>query len=100
MTATDRARAHWEERAPGIVATFAEFVSIPNVAADPAGLTATAHWIVERFAERGITLRTHSDEGAPPVVYGRISRSSVTSTASSTGRPGLAIHPVDITHSG
>jgi acetylornithine deacetylase/succinyl-diaminopimelate desuccinylase-like protein len=72
MTAIDRAHRHWEESAARIVGEFADFVSIPNVAADPAGLEATARWIVDRYAERGIELRSHSIDGAPPVVYGRV----------------------------
>lgn len=72
MRASETARDHWDRSGAAILRSFAEFVSIPNVAADADGLARTAGWIVDRFAERGFALRTHVVDGAPPVVYGTI----------------------------
>lgn len=72
MTAVERARTHWDTNGAAVLRDFAEFVSIPNVAADLDGLLRTAGWIVEQFAARGYPLQMHSVEGAPPVVHGRI----------------------------
>jgi acetylornithine deacetylase/succinyl-diaminopimelate desuccinylase-like protein len=73
MSALDRASHAWIERGGSILADFAEFLSIPNVASDPKALRAAADWIVGQFRARGIEAIAHSIEGAAPVVMGRIS---------------------------
>jgi acetylornithine deacetylase/succinyl-diaminopimelate desuccinylase-like protein len=55
-----------------IVAEFMDFVAIPDVAADPAGLRRNAAVIREMFEKRGVRTRLLETEGAPPVVYGEI----------------------------
>ena len=51
---------------------FGEFLSIPNVAADPANLKRNADLLVEMLKKRGVESRLLSIPGAPPVVYGQI----------------------------
>ena len=51
---------------------FSEFLSIPNVAADPANLKRNADLLVGALKKRGVESRLLSIPGAPPVVYGQI----------------------------
>src|SRR5271169_1096283 len=51
---------------------FTEFLSIPNVAADPANLKRNADMLVEMLRTRSVDSRLLSIPGAPPVVYGQI----------------------------
>ncbi len=55
-----------------ILREYEEFLSIPNVAADPAGLARNARWIIAAFAKRGVTMRLLETPGTPAVVYGEI----------------------------
>jgi acetylornithine deacetylase/succinyl-diaminopimelate desuccinylase-like protein len=51
---------------------FSEFLSIPNVAADPANLKRNADLLVEMLKKRSVESRLLTLPGAPPVVYGQI----------------------------
>jgi len=51
---------------------FSEFLSIPNVAADPANLKRNADLLVGALKKRGVESRLLSIPGAPPIVYGQI----------------------------
>jgi acetylornithine deacetylase/succinyl-diaminopimelate desuccinylase-like protein len=62
-TSTHRAEATQE---------FSEFLSIPNVAADPANLARNADLLVGMLKRRSVKSRLFSIPGAPPVVYGQI----------------------------
>ena len=70
--AASAARQWRETHERAIVAEFMEFLSIPDVAADPAGLRRNAIVIREMFEKRGVRTRLLQTEGAPPVVYGEI----------------------------
>jgi acetylornithine deacetylase/succinyl-diaminopimelate desuccinylase-like protein len=60
--------SHREE----LIRNFSEFLSIPNVAADPAGLKRNADFLVELLKKRGVEARLLSIPGAPSIVYGQI----------------------------
>jgi len=51
---------------------FTEFLSIPNVAADPANLERNADLLVALLKQRSVEARLLSIAGPPPVVYGHI----------------------------
>src|SRR5271169_2854442 len=51
---------------------FSEFLSIPNVAADPANLRRNADLLIEMLRTRSVESRLLSIPGAPPIVYGQI----------------------------
>jgi len=51
---------------------FTEFLSIPNVAADPANLERNADLLVVLLKRRSVEARLLSIAGVPPVVYGHI----------------------------
>ena len=51
---------------------FSDFLSIPNVAADPANLQRNADLLVEELKKRNVESRLLSVAGAPPLVYGQI----------------------------
>ena len=55
-----------------LTAKFRDFLSIPNVAADPAGLEHNADFLLGALRERGVEARLLAVPGAPPVVYGEI----------------------------
>jgi acetylornithine deacetylase/succinyl-diaminopimelate desuccinylase-like protein len=55
-----------------LIQEFSEFLSIPNVAADPASLKRNADLLVEMLRKRGVDSRLLTVPEAPPVVYGQI----------------------------
>src|ERR1700733_9963439 len=55
-----------------LVQQFSDFLSIPNVAADPADLQRNADQLVAMLRKRGIDSRLLSLPGAPSVVFGQI----------------------------
>jgi acetylornithine deacetylase/succinyl-diaminopimelate desuccinylase-like protein len=61
--------------AAGIINEFTEFLSLPNVAADPVGQQKTAAFIMTMMNKRGIQkvqLLNASTPGVPPAVYGEV----------------------------
>jgi acetylornithine deacetylase/succinyl-diaminopimelate desuccinylase-like protein len=60
--------AHQEE----LTRQFSEFLSIPNVAADPANLKRNADFLLEMLNKRGVESRLLSIPEAPAVVYGQM----------------------------
>jgi len=68
-------RQYTNQNTPTILSEFSEFLSIPNVAADPAGLQKSAAFIMTMMNKRGIQkvqLLNASTPGAPPAVYGEV----------------------------
>ena len=58
-----------------LVKEFTTLLSIPNVAANPAGLKENAHWLMQYMQEKGIehiSLLNTDNDNAPPVVYGEV----------------------------
>lgn len=51
---------------------FSDFLSIPNVAADPANLKRNADFLLEMLKKRGVEARLLSIPDAPAVVYGQM----------------------------
>jgi acetylornithine deacetylase/succinyl-diaminopimelate desuccinylase-like protein len=51
---------------------FSDFLSIPNVAADPENLKRNADFLVSMLQKRKVDARLLSIPGAPPVVYGEV----------------------------
>jgi len=51
---------------------FSDFLAIPNVAADPAGLQRNANFLLSALKSRGLDARLLSVPGAPPVVFGQV----------------------------
>ncbi len=68
-------RKHGAKNADVVMKEFTEFLSLPNVAADPAGLQKNAAFIMAMMNKRGIQkvqLLHASTNGVPPVVYGEV----------------------------
>ncbi|ANM29827.1 hypothetical protein ABI59_09915 [Acidobacteria bacterium Mor1] len=86
-------RTHFDQHGPAILAEFAELLKIPNVASDLPGVTANARWIEQAFEARGAEIEVVSQEGVPPVVWGRLPAPGATRTL------GIYVHydgqPVD-----
>jgi acetylornithine deacetylase/succinyl-diaminopimelate desuccinylase-like protein len=68
-------RKYGNKNAGNIIKEFSEFLSLPNVAADPAGQQKNATFIMAMMNKRGIQkvqLLKASTPGVPPVVYGEV----------------------------
>lgn len=72
QTPSEAARRYTSEHRFELVRAFSEFLSIPNVAADPAGLQKNADFLLEMLKKRGVDTRLLSISSAPPVVYGQV----------------------------
>jgi acetylornithine deacetylase/succinyl-diaminopimelate desuccinylase-like protein len=55
-----------------IVRSYAELLSVPNVASDTANIRANADLIAAQLEKRGFKTRLLSAAGSPPVVYGEL----------------------------
>jgi len=68
-------RKFGKENAGNIINEFSEFLSLPNVAADPVGQQENAAFIIAMMKKRGIQkvqLLNASTAGTPPAVYGEV----------------------------
>ena len=74
------ARAHRKARGAEIIREFSEFLAIPNVASDSAGIRKNAAWIRDAFQKRGVTVTFLEIPGAPPIVLGRLDTPGATRT--------------------
>lgn len=72
QTPPEVARGYTSEHRAQLTQGFSEFLSIPNVAADPVNLRKNADFLVEMLRKRGVDSRLFSISDAPPVVYGQI----------------------------
>jgi len=70
--AVESAREYRQAHEAEILAGYAEFLRLPNVAADLDDMQRNAAWMRERFAARGVELETLALDGVPPLVAGRI----------------------------
>src|ERR1035441_7137751 len=72
QTPAEAARQYTTAHQAELIKKFSEFLSIPNVAADPANLKRNADLLVEMLRSRSVESRLLLIPGAPPVVYGQI----------------------------
>ncbi len=72
QTPPEAARQYTSAHKPELIQNFTRFLSIPNVAADPANLKRNADLLVEMLKQRGVDSRLLSIPDAPSVVYGQI----------------------------
>jgi len=70
--AAEAARQYTTAHQAELIQEFSEFLSIPNVAADPASLKRNADLLVEMLKRRNVDSQLLSIPGAPPIVYGKI----------------------------
>ncbi|MCJ7626781.1 MAG: M20/M25/M40 family metallo-hydrolase [Longimicrobiales bacterium] len=82
----DVARAFRDANGPRILRDYAQFLSMPNVASDSAGIWANATFIRDALAERGVEARLLTLPEANPIVYGEIRTPGATRTL------GLYVH--------
>lgn len=84
-------RAYRQAHEKEILASFVQFLSIPNVASDKANIKRNADFIVQALAQRGIKARLLEVTGAPPVVYAEINppnaKGTITFYAHYDGQP-------------
>src|SRR5215207_6996695 len=70
-----KVRNYTNKNAGNIINEFTDFLSLPNVAADPAGQQKTAAFVMTMMNKRDIQkvqLLTASTPGVPPAVYGEV----------------------------
>jgi len=91
----DVARAFREANGPRILRDYADFLSIPNVASDTAGIRRNAEFIRDALVDRGVDARLLTLPEANPIVFGELRVPGATRTL------GLYVHydgqPVDST---
>jgi acetylornithine deacetylase/succinyl-diaminopimelate desuccinylase-like protein len=78
--AAEAAQRWREAREAALIRRYAEFLSIPNTAADSAGLRRNAAFIAEMFREAGASAELVEVEGAAPAVYAEIASSGARRT--------------------
>jgi len=66
------ARAYRQQDGPGILGRYAEFLALPNVARDSAGIERNAAFLLDRLTALGVRAELLRVPGAPPVVFGRL----------------------------
>jgi acetylornithine deacetylase/succinyl-diaminopimelate desuccinylase-like protein len=71
-TPAEAAHTYTMSKQAKLTQEFSEFLSIPNVAADPANLRRNADLLIEMLKNRSVEARLLSIPDAPPVVYGQI----------------------------
>ncbi len=72
QTPAEVARQYTAAHRAELINQFSEFLSIPNVAADPANLKRNADLLVEMLKKRGVDSRLLSIPSSPSIVYGKI----------------------------
>ncbi len=68
----DAARSYVAPRKAELTRQFSDFLSIPNVAADLAGLKKNADFLLHELTRRGVDAQLFTQDGLPPVVYGEV----------------------------
>lgn len=71
-TPAEVARKYTTANQASLTQEFSKFLSIPNVAADPANLKRNADLLVEALKKRSVESQLLSIPNAPPVVYGQV----------------------------
>jgi acetylornithine deacetylase/succinyl-diaminopimelate desuccinylase-like protein len=69
----DLVREYRQQHEGDIVRSYAQLLSLPNVASDTANIKLNADAISKLLEQRGFHARTLNVPGAPPVVYGELS---------------------------
>jgi len=86
QTGAEAARSFRDAQGPRILREYAEFLSLPNVASDSAGIWRNAEHIRDELAERGVDSRLLTLPNANPIVYGELKVAGATRTM------GLYVH--------
>jgi acetylornithine deacetylase/succinyl-diaminopimelate desuccinylase-like protein len=84
QTAPQAAHAYTAAHQPELLHQFEEFVSIPDVAADPAGLRRNAEFLLDQLRQRGLAAQLLTAPGLPatipPIVFGELRTPGATRT--------------------
>jgi acetylornithine deacetylase/succinyl-diaminopimelate desuccinylase-like protein len=63
-----------------VLTDFRDFLALPNVARDSAGIRRVAETVVRMYERRGVRMRLLESPGSPPVVYGELTTPGATRT--------------------
>jgi acetylornithine deacetylase/succinyl-diaminopimelate desuccinylase-like protein len=80
QTPAEAALAYTTAHRPELLQQFTQFLTIPNIAADPAGLQRNAALLLNELRQRNIDAQLLTIPNAPAVVYGRIDTPGATHT--------------------
>lgn len=84
QTASQVAHDYTAAHQPELLRQFEDFVSIPDVAADPAGLRRNAEFLLDQLRQRGLTAQLLTAPGlpasVPPIVFGELRTAGATRT--------------------
>lgn len=80
QTPADASRQYVDGHQAELTQQFSDFLSIPNVAADPDGLQRNADFLLGALKKRGVEARLLSIPGAPSVVYGEVAAANAQHT--------------------
>lgn len=72
VTPPEAAKRYTAARQSELTRQFSEFLSMPNVAADPVNLEKNANFLLNALRSRGVDARLLTLPSAPPVVFGQI----------------------------
>lgn len=72
QTPAEAAKSYVEPRETELTRQFSDLLSIPDVAADPAGLKKNADFLLQELTRRGVAAQLFTQDALPPVVYGEI----------------------------
>src|SRR5438046_8818348 len=67
-----RVQAYVREHDAALLREFSDFLAVPNVSADTAGIRRNAALLLSMLAQRGVQARLLEHPGASPVVYGEL----------------------------
>ena len=73
-------RAWHRANALSVLTDFRDFLSMPNVARDSAGIRRVAESVVRMYERRGVRMRLLESAGSPPAVYGELMTPGATRT--------------------
>ena len=79
-TPAEAAHRYTAAHRPELQQQFSDFLTIPNVAADPAGLERNADLLVAQLKQRGVEAQLLTLTGSPSVVYGKLDTPGATHT--------------------
>ena len=68
----EAARHYTDAHRPELTRQFSDFLAMPDVAADPAGLKRNADFLLHELTRRGVDAQLLTLAGSPSIVYGEI----------------------------
>ena len=91
-------RAYRDEHAAEILASYAELLAIPNVAADLVNIQRNAEFLRDELSRRGVSAELWQLPEAPPIVYGRLDNGATRTIGIYVHYDGQPVDPTQWSH--